>query len=261
MIDIEKAKKEFKNYVKNYDPEDIQISLKIRHINRVTEVAKKIANNLNLSKEDVELAELIALLHDIGRFEQVKIYHTFSDSKSINHARFGVELLKEGLIRKFIETDKYDDIIFNAILNHNKDKIEKNLDKRTNLHCKIIRDADKIDIYNVLITDSIEAAYNGCSVERMSNSNLTPEIYRQFMENKNIIYKDRKTDADIVVGHLCYVFDFNFNLGLEIIKNKRYIERIIKKMNFKNEDTIIKFKKMQKVANEYINARLNTVNA
>ena len=151
MIDIEKAKKAFNEYVKKYDPNDPQIYLKIKHIETVVSVAKEVAESLNLDEENVKLAELIALLHDIGRFEQVKRYHTFMDKDSINHAEFGVNLLKEGLIREFINDDKYDTIILNAILNHNKNKIDENLDEHTKLHCRIVRDADKVDIYNILL--------------------------------------------------------------------------------------------------------------
>ena len=76
-IDILKAKKVFKEYVKNYNPEDGKIKIKISHIERVSQIARKLAEDLKLNQEDIELAELIGLLHDIGRFEQIKIYHTF----------------------------------------------------------------------------------------------------------------------------------------------------------------------------------------
>ena len=65
MIDIKKAKKVFKEYIRNYDIENPKIALKVAHIERVSAIAKKTAESLNLSKEDVELAELIGLLHDI----------------------------------------------------------------------------------------------------------------------------------------------------------------------------------------------------
>ena len=78
MIDLLKAKKVFKEYVKDYDIENPKIALKVAHIERVSEIAKNTAKSLNLSKEDVELAELIGLLHDIGRFEQIKKYNTWS---------------------------------------------------------------------------------------------------------------------------------------------------------------------------------------
>ena len=45
MIDNLKAQKEFKEYVKNYNPEDEKIKIKISHIERVSQVAKNIASH------------------------------------------------------------------------------------------------------------------------------------------------------------------------------------------------------------------------
>ena len=55
-IDIEKAKHAFNEYVKKYNPDDEKIKLKISHIERVSHIAKEIAIELNLDKEDLELA-------------------------------------------------------------------------------------------------------------------------------------------------------------------------------------------------------------
>ena len=104
MIDLNKAKEEFKRYVKNYNPQDKKVKLKINHIERTMKRAEEIAKSLNLNQEDIELAQLIALLHDIGRFEQIKQYNTFVDKDSINHGECGVcVLFKQGKIRDFIE--------------------------------------------------------------------------------------------------------------------------------------------------------------
>ena len=48
------------------------------------------------------------LLHDIGRFKQIKLYDNFIDNMENNdHADYGVKILfEENLIRKFIEDDK-----------------------------------------------------------------------------------------------------------------------------------------------------------
>lgn len=84
MIDIINAKKEFKKYVSNYNPEHPRVALKIAHIGRVTENCKMIAENIGLSEEEVNLAQLIGLFHDLGRFEQVRQADTFSDKDSRN---------------------------------------------------------------------------------------------------------------------------------------------------------------------------------
>ena len=100
--------------------------------------AEESAENMNLSEEQVKLATLIGLLHDIARFEQMKRYGTYKDKISIDHGDFAIEILeKDNFIRKFIETDKYDNIIKIAIKNHNKYKIE-NLEGEELLQSKII---------------------------------------------------------------------------------------------------------------------------
>ena len=160
LIDMIEAKKAFKEYVKKYNPEDEKIKIKIAHIERVAENSKRIAENLNLSQEDIELAELIGVLHDIGRFEQVRLYHTFVDKDSINHGEYGAKVLfEDGLIRKFIKDDKFDRIIKLAIVNHNRADIEEGLTEREKLHAKIIRDADKTDIFTILISGDKKAIW------------------------------------------------------------------------------------------------------
>lgn len=251
MIDINKAKKTFDEYVKNYNPKDPKIMLKINHIKRVANNSKDLANKLNLSKEDIDLAELIGLLHDIGRFEQIKIYNTFNDVKSINHAQLGVKILfDDGFIRNFIEDTSYDNIIKKAILNHNKNKIEDGLSKGELLHAKIIRDSDKTDIFNVLNIEDFKTCYE---TDNMSKEIATPEIYREFMEQHLINYKNRKTAADIAIGHFAYVFDYNFKFGLEILNEKGYIDKLYEKLNFEDENTKKMIEDVYLTAKKYVN--------
>lgn len=249
-IDLEKAKRAFKEYVKNYNPEDEKIRIKIDHIERVSQIAKKLAENLKLSLEDIKLAELIGLLHDIGRFEQVKIYHTFVDKDSINHGEYGVKVLfQDGLIRKFIEDTKYDDIIRLAILNHNKSAIEEGLTERENLHAKIIRDADKTDIFSVLIIGDKKAIWEKAD---LSNDIITDEVYREFMEDKSINYKKIETSADILVSHFAYVYDFNFKETLQVIKQNNYIDKLYKRFIFNNKETMERYNKIYETAKQYL---------
>lgn len=94
----------FAEYVRNYDPSDEKIKLKIDHTYRVAGLCQRIAESLGLSEPDVDIAWLLGMLHDIGRFEQIRRFGTFNDAQSVDHAEFGADLLfKEGLIRKFAE--------------------------------------------------------------------------------------------------------------------------------------------------------------
>ena len=236
-INLEEA---FKEYVKNYDPEDKQVKLKIYHIERVTNLARKMAEKLNLSEEDIQLAELIGLLHDIGRFEQIRLYHTFVDRKSVNHGELGAKILfEDGLIRNFIETDEFDEIIKKAIINHNRGKIEDGLTKRQLLHSKLVRDADKTDIFYLLITGDEKTVWE---VENMNNETVTDEIFREFIEDKHIDYKNIQTGGDRLVAHFAYIYDLYFRPTFTIFKEKNYVEKLYNRFNFTNKDTAEKFK-------------------
>lgn len=252
MIDNLKAQKEFKEYVKNYNPEDEKIKIKISHIERVSQVAKNIATNLKLATEDIQLAELIGLLHDIGRFEQIKQYDTFNDRLSINHGKYGVKVLfEDGLIRKFVEDDQYDEIIKQAILNHNTAGIKEGLPERQLLHSKIIRDADKIDIYYALIIGDKKAIWGK---EDLSNDTIKDELYREFMEDRQINYNNVVGGTDDLLCHFAYVFDFNFKDSLKIIKDKKYIDLLYNRFKFKDEETMRKYNEIYKTVKEYMDS-------
>ena len=153
MIDFNQASVIFKKYLQDYDLEYGKIELKIRHTYGVVNASEYIAKELSLDDENIELAKLIALLHDIGRFEQIKKFDCFIDNKNIDHAILGNEILfKNNLIRTFIKDTQYDNIISKAILNHNKLSIEDGLTDKELLHAKIIRDADKTDNFRVKAT-------------------------------------------------------------------------------------------------------------
>ena len=250
MIDLLKAKQAFKNYVQNYNPEDEKIELKISHIERVSRIAGEIAKSLNLNEEDIKLAELIGLLHDIGRFEQVRIYHTFQDSKSINHGEFGAKLLfEDGLIREFIEDNQYDEIIKKAIINHNRGKIEDGLNDRENLHAKIIRDADKLDIFYILTTYSKQAVWES---DDLSNDIISDEIYREFKEDKRIDYKQRKCAADLLVCHFAYVYDLYFKYTIQEVYKNNYLDTIYNRHHFNDKKTMKRYEDVYNTAKEYI---------
>lgn len=255
MIDIEKAKQFYKQYISKFNPEEPRIALKVLHIYRTAEKAKWLAEKLKLSQEDILLAELVGLLHDIGRFEQVKKYNTFMDGISINHAEYGVKVLfEDNLIRNFIEDTKYDEIIKKAILNHNKPEIENVDNKKELLHCKIIRDVDKLDIYNVILTDSLEATY---PLDRYTKEPISLEIKKEFIENSVINYSNVKSCVDLLVGQIAFVFNINYLYSLEEIKNEAYLDKIIAKFDAKDEETIKNLNKLKDIAKKYIEEKID----
>lgn len=256
MIDMKKASMAFSEYVKPYDITNPRIELKIKHTFRTVEVAKRIAEDLKLNEEQTLLAQLIALLHDIGRFEQVRIYNTFKDKDSIDHAELGVKILfEDGLIRNFIEDRKYDDIIYKAVKNHNKFKIQEGLTNEELLQARIIRDADKTDIYRVFVEDIEENRNTLYDYKEVAKQTVTYKIMKNFIEYKQSNKDEFVNEIDNYINMISHLFDYNFLPGLKIVKENKYIERTMKPICI-CEDTKEQMEKIIKIANEYINERI-----
>ena len=214
----QKIREEFLKYTSNYE-ESIRVNLKKNHILRVADNTKKIAISLGLTKEEIELSYLIGICHDIGRFEQVRLYDTFSDKDTnMDHAAYSNKVLfEDGLIRKFTDIDKYDSIIKKAVYNHNKLRLEQGLSEEEKLYCKIIRDADKLDVLYLLNIEDKGAIYwyKDFNIEKISQ-----KLIDEFMEEKLINYKDIHNNADQIIAFYNYIYDFYFTESYKIIKEK-----------------------------------------
>jgi len=92
-INREKALAAFQEYTDRYDSSRDMIRLKIEHSYRVCGLCQQIARSLDLPEEEVDIAWLTGLLHDVGRFEQQRVYGTFADADSIDHAKYGARIL------------------------------------------------------------------------------------------------------------------------------------------------------------------------
>ena len=132
QIHRQKALQAFADYVKDYNEEDPKVKLKIDHTYRVAGFCQKIAGSLELPQEEVDLAWLCGLLHDVGRFEQLRNYGTFIDAQSIDHAMYGAEILfDQGRIRDYLEDDREDDILRKVVACHSAYRIPEEYDERT----------------------------------------------------------------------------------------------------------------------------------
>ncbi len=261
MIDIKLAKEAFKEFLERYktDEDILGFELKIVHTYHVVDNARLIAEKLKLSEEDIKLAELIALLHDIGRFEEITYLKQF-DNATFNHAEHGVKMLfDEDLIRKFIKDNTYDEIIKVAIANHNRLAIEDYLEERALLHAKIIRDADKLDNFRVKKEEKIEAIFPGRvkDKEHIESSTVSDKVYETVLRKECVNIFDRQTALDCWVCVLAFVYDLNFKETFEVIKENNYVDVLIDRFTYKNEETKERIENIRNIIKNYIEDKLN----
>lgn len=208
----------FREYVETFSGVDQGVPLKYLHSLRVSGLCRQIARSLSLSGQDVELAWAIGLLHDIGRFEQLRRYHTFIDYQSMDHAQYGVHyLFEEGHIRDFIASDEEDEVIRAAVREHNVYRIRPDLTGRQALYARIVRDADKIDIFRVYVM-YLENHLNVWNVDwaDLPHQSISDAVMAQARARQLVRTRDKKTFIDYYVGMLCFYFDLSFAKSREI---------------------------------------------
>ena len=252
MLDLEKCKDEFLKYTEKYNLSNEKLKRKQLHSLRVMKKSRIIAQSLKLSEEEIQIATLIGLLHDIGRFEQYTKYNTFSDHNSIDHAELGIRILQENnYIKNYIEDENWINIILIAIKNHNKYKIEKGLNKKKELFCKIIRDADKADI----MYEGANIFWNKKSEKiNLENAKIRQEEIEAVKKHTLIDRRkiDKESELDGMLIMLCFIFDINYPKTFEVIDKENIIQSIFSRFNFKNEETKEKMEEIKRELNKYI---------
>ena len=266
----------FAEYVRNYDPSDEKIKLKIDHTYRVAGLCQRIAESLGLSEPDVDIAWLLGMLHDIGRFEQIRRFGTFNDVQSVDHAEFGADLLlKEGLIRKFAEgyyeecelarsgNEEAEQIIKNnehhnkdtgllemAIRQHNKYRVKEDLTERQRMFCDILRDADKVDIFKVNADIPMEIIYD-VTTEELKNGIITKEVLESFYKKETVLKSVRRSAVDHIVGHISLLFELVYKESYRQAKEQGYVYKLL---NFKSDvpEVNAEFDDMRKYVDEFL---------
>ena len=222
----------FEDYVLRFSSDDpiVQenMDLKREHSLRVCEAIVDIGRSLDLSREDLCMAEAAALLHDIGRFEQYRRYRTFSDYRSEDHAAFGVKIIQANRVLHGLEP-ALAGIIVRVIGYHNRAELPVGEDEHCLFFLKLLRDADKVDIWRV-VTDYYQNAEHDrnqtIELDLPDRPQISDAVYKTLMNGKLVQMADLKTLNDFKMLQIGWVYDINFPRTFEIIRENEYLEMI-----------------------------------
>ena len=222
----------FEEYTKRFPTKDAQVEANLRykkeHSLRVRDHMLTLGSDVQLDMKQLFLAEVIGLFHDVGRFEQYVKYHTFKDHQSEDHAKLGLSILEREQIFSGRVGKLEKKMILTAISNHNRREIHENVKGNTLLFCKLIRDADKLDIFEQVINfyeNPSETPYFAVDGNHQ-DKRYSLEIIQGILSGKKISYTSVKTPVDIKLIRLSWLLDLTFPSALEIAKSKRFLQRL-----------------------------------
>jgi hypothetical protein len=224
----------FYDYVAGFYSNDeyvnANLKLKEEHSRRVCEEMSYLAGELELSDNQKWTADAIALLHDVGRFEQFVKYQTYNDARSVNHCLLGVEVLRREKVLEQVEkaSRKW---IEKAIENHGRIDLPKDLGGEELLFSKLIRDADKIDVFYVATEYYKQYRDNPnaftLELEFPDEPTYSKKIVERILCGRLIDYSKLRTINDMKLCQLGWVYDVNFTATLKRIKDRRFLEKIL----------------------------------
>lgn len=267
MIEKSRILSEFKKYTDAYDPSDPKIRLKIEHTYEVAKMCEDIAKSLSLSEEDCLIAWTCGMLHDIGRFEQVKQYGTFFDSLSVDHAAFGADILfkdnlytlfvpgkvkdglpdtmkKDGCAAKTGELGACDAAVCEVGVNSaDTYMIIRNLiEKAIRVHNAFRLPEDMTDREYLFATilrdaDKIDILRVNCEtpfeevynvpLDELKAAEVSEDTKQAFREKRCAKRHDRTTAIDYLVGHICLTFELVHDRSKELVKEQGYLYELL----------------------------------
>ena len=241
----------FETYVQSFTGLSLEQSnnfnIKKEHSLRVAANSKNLAASLNLNEEDEKIAVLAGLFHDIGRFRQLVEFNTLDDNVSDDHAQAGVEILQEkGFLNQWDENVQ--NLVVTAVLHHNKFELPKKLNDRELLHARLLRDADKLDILKVLTDYYSEKNHrpnHTLTWDLPKATQVSPGVVKEVLSGKMASKSEIKSEMDVKVMQLSWVYDINFKPSIEMIFKNRFLEKIYNTLP--KNDTIIEIYRKIKV--------------
>ncbi|MGE5294224.1 MAG: HD domain-containing protein [Solirubrobacterales bacterium] len=231
---LDELKRWFSAYTNRFFGQDEYVNMHLRikqeHTRRTCEEMLHLAGRLALDANQTRIAETIAMLHDVGRFPQFSMYRTYSDVRSVSHGALGVEVLdREGVLEDLTAEERQ--WVRTAIANHSQKDLPSGLDDRTLLFLKMIRDADKLDIFRIALDVYRRRKENSQGVsfeiELPDEPRISPKVLEAVLAGQPIEYASLRTLNDIRLCQIGWVYDLNFTASVERFHACNYLNELL----------------------------------
>ncbi len=203
-------------------------ALKIEHTFLVRDNMERLTASLDLLPEDRALGAAIAICHDVGRFPQFRDYGTFNDAMSTNHATLALQTLKRERVLDLLAAERRN-LLLQAVALHNVFLLPEDLEPVVRRFALLIRDADKLDIWRVLIeycTLEPEERASAVTWELPETGACSPRALEEVAAGRMVNRALLSTADDFKLLQLSWAFDLNFAESFRILSARGYIETL-----------------------------------
>lgn len=204
------------------------IILKEEHTHEVCANIIRIAAGEGLSGDRLLLAEVIALLHDVGRFEQYRQYRTFRDSISVDHAALGAEIIRETDLLADLSPHERD-VVNHAVESHNVFSVPKKFQGDHRLFLQLVRDADKLDIWRVFMDYYTQPEGSRSTVVGLGfpdRPECSPSVVEKVINGEMVRLSSVRSLNDFKLLQLSWAFELSFPESFRMAQERGYLSGI-----------------------------------
>ena len=230
MIDretLEAFRSDIKKYLKPFlsvqYKEDIYVLRNIIHAEKVVENILMLADSLEVSQRERNTAEVIAQFHDIGRFWI--LHQDQTEKEKYDHAQASVQYLMTNKTFNSLD-DSVKNNIAEIIRNHHLPEISGKENSITDFYLRLLRDADKLDLWRVTIDSLINNKKRSLLATELGLNDkamVTESICRKILEGGVVNKNEIGTFNDYLLYQMSWVFDINFRKSYQILIQKQYM--------------------------------------
>jgi len=204
------------------------MELKREHCAFVARNCRELATSKGWNPADIRTAEALGFLHDVGRFPQLEEYGTFRDDLSINHGERGRQAIQESGLLDELEP-ALREALLDGVRHHNARTIPSNLPESHYRWLKLIRDADRLDIYRIVLDtlDNNQVEEHPDIVLNLAiEGDPCSDTLETIQRREQPAYSNLKCVADFILMLLSWSYQMNDSATLKIMRERRIIERL-----------------------------------
>ncbi len=237
-------------YVSEFSSEDSEIQINIdlikEHASRVFENVKELGASIDLDESNLLLLKISALLHDIGRLEQLVKHGTYADNDESNHIQIGLEVIEEHEILDVL-SEREKQLIMDCVKMHEISVLPKIEDEQFLALIQLLRDADRIDVLRIVseyYTHKKIYPNRHLDMELKDMPGISKKISKAIMDEKIAKRDDVENVNDLKLSQMSWVFDMNNKRSFKMISEKGYVKAIFETLS-KSDNVIDMYRNMK----------------
>ncbi len=222
----------FLSYVSGFtsqEPEKNRMfKTKIEHTMIVCHEIGQLGQEMHLDQDGIVLARIMGLFHDVGRFEQVRRFGTFTDRSSLDHGELGEQIIRENHVLDKLDHEQQE-LVFKAVRHHNRKELPPVENEALIFFTSLLRDADKLDIYRVVwdrLAGDEQSSIGAPNRAGLCHESCSQKVLQSLEKGKIVDSEEVKTDTDYRLLLISWVYDINHAQTARRLQTRGYITRL-----------------------------------